>query len=140
VILAAENVVDLQFFLMDAAKRYVAAGGPDRMTDRLFGSAAALDYALLLASQNGDETLDDASAAGQSVRETMTRAAHVALDVVDRMLKARDDVFADFVERHVRAGGLFDVIAALQKRGVVTDGDVAFRTLTLASDLIERRR
>jgi len=139
VILAAENVVDLQFFLMDSAKYYAATGAANGASDELLSNAAALDYALLLSSQHGDETLDDDSAVGISLRETMTKAANAALDFVDVMLHASEDVFDDFVERQVRAGGLFETIASLRESGVATDSDLAFRALTLANDLIERR-
>jgi len=139
VILAAENVVDLQFFLMDSAKYYAATGAANGASDELLSNAAALDYALLLSSQHGDETLDDDSAVGVSLRETMTKAANAALDFVDVMLHASEDVFDDFVERQVRAGGLFETIASLRESGVATDSDLAFRALTLANDLIERR-
>ena len=139
VILAAENVVDLQFFLMDSAKYYAATGAGNGASDELLSNAAALDYALLLSSQHGDETLDDDSAVGVSLRETMTKAANAALDFVDVMLHASKDVFDDFVERQVRAGGLFETIASLRESGVAADSDLAFRALTLANDLIERR-
>jgi hypothetical protein len=140
VILAAENVVDLQYFLMDAAKRYVSARGVDATVDDLLANAAALDYALLLSSQHADETIDDDSAAALALRETVARAVGAALDVVERMLDARNDEFDDFVERHVRVGGLFDVIRSLRESGVTPGDDLAFRTVTLANDLIERRR
>jgi hypothetical protein len=139
-ILAAENVVDLQFFLMDSARYYAATAGTGTgASDELLANAAALDYALLLSSQHGDEAIDDDSAVGISVRETMTKAACAALDFVAVMLRAPDDVFDDFVERHVRVGGLFETIAALRERGAAAGDDLAFRTLTLANDLIERR-
>jgi hypothetical protein len=40
----------------------------------------------------------------------------------------------------VRVGGLFDVIRSLRESGVTPGDDLAFRTVTLANDLIERRR
>ena len=141
VILAAENVVDLQFFLMDSARSAGAATAVE--TERaaeLLASAAALDYALLLASQYGDATIDDDSAVGMSLRDTMTRAANVALDFVEIVLRASDDEFDAFVERHVRAGGVMDVIKALRERGVAPDVDLSFRTLVIGNDLLERRR
>ncbi len=140
-ILAAENVVDLQFFLMDAAKQFAASAGADASASgELLTNAAALDYALLLSSQHADEPIDDDSAVGMSVRDTMTRAANVALDFVEIVLRSPDDVFDAFVERHVRAGGPFEVIKELRDRGVASGDDLAFRMLTIANDLIERRR
>jgi hypothetical protein len=44
------------------------------------------------------------------------------------------------VERQARAGGLFETLASLRESDVATDSDLAFRSLTLANDLIERRR
>ncbi len=140
VILAAENVVDLQFFLMDSAKYHAATGAGSGASDDLLSNAAALDYALLLSSEHGNEAIDADSAVGISVRATMTKAANAALDFVEAMLRAPEGVFDDFVERQVRAGGLFETLAALRESGVATDSDLAFRTLTLANDLIERRR
>jgi hypothetical protein len=138
-ILAAENVVDLQFFLMDAAKQYGAASGSATATDELLSNAAALDYALLLSSQHADEPIDDASPIGMSVRDTMTRAANAALDFVETMLRAPDEIFDDFVERHIRVGGLFDTIRSLRERGVAGGDGLAFRTLTIADSVLERR-
>jgi len=138
-ILAAENVVDLQFFLMDAAKQYGAASGSATATDELLSNAAALDYALLLSSQHADEPIDDASPIGMSVRDTMTRAANAALDFVETMLRAPDEIFDDFVERHIRVGGLFDTIRSLRERGVAGGDELAFRTLTIADSVLERR-
>ena len=139
-ILAAENVVDLQFFLMDAAKQYAPASGSAASTDELLSNAAALDYALLLSSQHADEPIDDASPVGMTVRDTMTRAALAALDFVETMLRATDEVFDDFVERHIRRGGLFDTIRSMRERGVAGGDELAFRTLTLADALLERRK
>ncbi len=138
VILAAENVVDLQFFLMDASRRFGAACGSKRAADALLSSAAALDYALLLASEHGNEAIDDDSPVGASVRDTMTRAATTALDFVEAMISTPDEILRDFVDRYVRAGGLFDTIKSLRERGAAGGNDLAFRTLTVADDLIER--
>jgi len=139
-ILAAENVVDLQFFLLDAARQYGRTRGLELVTGDLLASAAALDYALLLSSQAADEPIEDASPMGLTLRETMTRAANVAFDFVEAILLASDDVFDDFVERHIRVGGLFDVIKDLRDRGVAADDGLAFRSLTIANDILERRR
>jgi hypothetical protein len=138
-ILAAENVVDLQFFLMDAAKHYGTASGSATATAELLSNAAALDYALLLSSQHADEPIDDASPIGMSVRDTMTRAASAALDFVETMLRAPDEIFDDFVERYIRVGGLFDTIRSLRERGVAGGDALAFRTLTIADSVLERR-
>jgi len=138
-ILAAENVVDLQFFLMDAAKHYGAAGGSATATAELLSNAAALDYALLLSSQHADEPIDDTSPIGMSVRDTMTRAAGAALDFVETMSRAPDEIFDDFVERYIRVGGLFDTIRSLRERGVADGDGLAFRTLTIADSVLERR-
>jgi hypothetical protein len=139
-ILASSQVADLQYFLMDAAKRYVvASGAPAAEAEELLASAAALDYALLVASEYQGGEIDDDSATASSVRETMTRAAAAAFDVVARMLRAPSDAFEDFMERHVRAGGLFEVVRTLRDTRVVTAPDIAFRAVTLTSDLLERR-
>jgi hypothetical protein len=141
VILAAENVVDLQYVLMDAAKRLVGAGDAQAEADELLSNAAALDYALVLASQHADEEMDPESAVGSAVRDTMTRAASAALDAIERMSRSRDDVACgEFVERHTRPGGVLDVLRELRARGVTYGDELAFRTLTIASDAAERRR
>jgi hypothetical protein len=139
--LPPDQVADLQYFLMDAAKRYVlASGGRLEDADELLACAAALDYALLVASERAYELEDDAGPVAATLRETMTRAANAALDFVERMVRAPESAFDDFVERHIRAGGVFDVVRALREGGVVTAHDVAFRALTLANDILERRR
>jgi hypothetical protein len=140
VILAAGDVVDLQFFLMDAAKRYVASSGSDAATDDLLSHAAALDYALLMSSEHDDEPIDDASALGTALRSTMTKATLAALDVARRMLSAREETFEDFVERHILTGNVFATIRALRERGATEGDEIPFRALTIASDLLERRR
>jgi hypothetical protein len=140
VVLGADNVTGLQFFLMDAAKRYVAVIDAFDEWDELFASAAALDYALLLSSEHADEVIDDAAPVATTMRETMTRAAVVALRFTHRMLEAPRAVFTDFVERHIRAGGLFDVIDDLRRRGVIVSTDLTFRALMLANDIAERRQ
>lgn len=140
-ILAATDVIDLQFFLMDSAKRYVIASGSGHSAaDDLLGSAAALDYALLLSSERANESIDETTPIASSIRETMTRAALAALDLIERMLAAPDELFGDFYERNVRAGGIFDVFRSLRKRDVVREDDVAFRILTVTDDLLARRR
>jgi len=140
VILAAQDVVDLQFFLMDGVKRYIHGSGQDgAAADDLLASAAALDYALLLSSERANEALDPEAPVAQSVRETMTRASLAALDLVDRLVRAPDEQFSDFVHRLAR-GGIFEVLQALRARDVVTGCDIAFRTVTATSDIAERRR
>ena len=110
-ILAAGDVIDLQFFLMDGAKRYAPAlGATDAAADDLLGSAAALDYALLLSSEHADEAIDNGAPIATSIGETMTRAARAALDLIDRILVAPPDTFADFARRNVRPGGILDVL------------------------------
>lgn len=136
--LGAERVADLQFFLMDAARRYVAASGAAAGADDLLASAAALDYALLLSSQRADEILDDALPVAAGVRDTMARGARAALDVIAGMVRAPDDAFDDFARRHVRAGGIFEVLMELRESGVIVADDVVFRALTLGSDVAER--
>ena len=140
-ILAAGDIVDLQFFLMDGAMRYVDAQAYGISAgDDLLASAAALDYVLLLSTERTDEVLDDEAPVTQSVRETMTRAALAALDLIERMRGAPAAAFADFTTRHVRPGGIFDVLAALRTRGVVRSNDVAFRLVTASSDIQTRLR
>lgn len=139
-VLAAENVTDLQYFLMDTAKRYVVAIGAADEADELYACAAALDYALLLSSEHADQILDDAAPVAASVRETMTRAATVALQFARRMVIAPPRLFADFADRHARPGGILDVLRELRERGVVTSTDVAFDLVTLSNDVAERRR
>ena len=127
----------LQFFLMDAAKRFGAAGAGG---ESLFSSAAALDYALFFSSDRANDTLDDAVPTAAAVRETMTRAAATALDVIARLAVAPQPVFEDFVNRHVHGGGILEILRALRERGIVRDDDVAFRLLALGHDIEERRR
>ena len=138
-ILSAERVCDLQFFLMDAAKRYVVARGAGvEAAHDLLASAAALDYALLLSSERADELLDDGLPIAIGVRETMVRAVRSALDFIEAMLEAPADAFEDFATRHMHPGGIFEAIAALREEGVVVADDLTFRALTLASDVHER--
>ena len=137
--LTAGRVKELQFFLMDAAKRYVASSNPGlKGSGELLSSAAALDYVLLIASERPSE-LASAGPIAAGVLETTLRAATAALDFIDAMLKAPDEIFDDFVERHVRVGGIFETFAALRAAGI-SSSDLAFRIVTLASDLLERRR
>ncbi len=137
-ILAAGDVVDLQFFLMDGAKRYVDASAGD--SGDLLASAAALDYALLLASEHGNEVIDNDAPIAVTIRETMTRASLAALHLIERLLGAPDVLFNDFVDRHIRHDDIFDVLRALRMREVVRSRDVAFRVLTATSDTVERRQ
>jgi hypothetical protein len=140
-ILRAQDVVGLQYFLMDGAKRYALPSGAGLdAADDLLASAAALDYALLLSCENGGEHFDDAAPAAASLCETLARAACAALDLVDRMLRAPDDAFEDFASRHVRPRGIFDILRALREGGALDSSDLGFRAVTLASDVFERRR
>ncbi|MBD5634232.1 MAG: hypothetical protein IAI49_07110, partial [Candidatus Eremiobacteraeota bacterium] len=135
VILAAEQVVDLQFFLMDAAKHHVARGSADRTADELLSKAASLDYVLLLCCEHADETIDATSAVGTALCETMTRAVDAALDVVERMLEPAGGADRS-LERDARARTLFDVVRSLRERGIVGGDRLAFRTVTLENDLL----
>lgn len=139
-ILSAADVVDLQFFLMDGARRYVATTGTsDAGTLDLLASAAALDYALLLASERANETLDDAAPVAASIRSTMARAGNAALDLIAAVVVGPRDGFDDFIGRHGGPGGIFATLAMLRARGAIVDDGVAFRTLTLADDVLARR-
>jgi hypothetical protein len=139
-ILRARDVVALQHFLLDAAKRYVVASGAQLdAADDLLASAAALDYALLLTSENGDAPFDPVAPATETLRETMARAAGAALDFAEKMLSAPAPARADFIERYAGSGGLFDVLRDLRQSGALASNGLSFRALTLASDLRERR-
>jgi hypothetical protein len=92
-ILSAGRVVELQHFLMDAAKRRLVRADA---TAELLTQAAALDYALLLSSEHGTEPIDDAAPVATTIRETMARAAAAALDVMEAALGAPEAVFAAF--------------------------------------------
>ncbi len=134
-ILDAAHVAKLQYFLMDAARRDVVAGGaPSVRTEGLLASAAALDYALLMSVRCAAELLDDDAPAVASVRETMTRAADAALDVVEVMLHAPDAAFDGCVHESI-----FALLRELLIGDVVRSNDVAFRRITLASEAFDRR-
>jgi hypothetical protein len=141
VILRARHVVDLQYFLMDAAKRYVlssdsgVAGGDD-----LLASAAALDYALLVSSEQRDEPIPEDAAIVASGRDTIRRSVGATLDFIEEMLQTPPDTFADFVDRHVRPVGIFDTLRGLRADGALEGDDLAFRTLALAHEVAERRQ
>jgi hypothetical protein len=138
-ILRASDVADLQYVLMDSVRRYGATSGMTlEMRDDLLASAAALDYALLLSSENGDEPFDGAAPVAATLRDTMTRAAISALDFATQMLRAPKHVLEDFLEHHARESGLFDVLRSLRGSGVLTSDEVSFRALTLANDLRDR--
>jgi len=139
-ILRASDVVDLQFFLMDVAKRYVVAGGErTAVADELLARAASLDYALLLSSENGDEPLASSDPVAATIRDTMTQAVTATLDFARTMIAAPRASFEDFAERYLRPGGIFDTLRSLRATGVIVSSDVAFSELTVASDLFERR-
>jgi len=139
VILAAGDVADLQYFLLDAAKRYVVevTGRTEDASD-LLSSAAALDYVMLLSSEAATETIDDASPMAAGVRETLARAANAALDFIETMQTAPPEIRSDFIARHAKDGGVFSVLRRMRESDALTNDDVAFRKLTLASDLLER--
>jgi hypothetical protein len=139
VILAASDVADLQYFLLDAAKRYVVGNGGtiDDASD-LLSSAAALDYVMLLASERATETIDDDTPIAAGVRETLARAANAALDFIETLSDAAPETRRDFIKRHAKDGGVFTVLRRMRERDALTNDDVAFRKLTLASDLLER--
>ncbi len=139
--LAAERVKELQFFLIDAAKRYVASRSSGlSAAGELLSTAAALDYVLLLSSERPAELADAGSPVTVGVRETTLRAVLAALDFIATMLEAPEDQFEDFVERHVRAGRIFETFRALHEGDVMVSSDVAFRIVTTASDILDRRR
>jgi hypothetical protein len=138
-ILAAEDVADLQFFLMDAAKRYVVERTGDTIdASDLLSSAAALDYVMLLSSEPATEILDDASPIAAGVRDTLARAAGAALDFIETLRRAPPAVRSDFIARHAKAGGIFSVLRRMRERDALLDDDVAFRKLMLESELQER--
>jgi len=134
VTLSAASIVDLQYFLMDAARRYAPAE-----TD-LLARAAALDYALLLSSEHGEQQIDDATPVAGLIRDVMSGAATTALDLAAEMLSASDETFCDFAERYGGPGGIFDVVRDLRAAQAIVDDGVAFRLVTLASEITERRR
>ncbi len=139
--LAPTRVKELQFFLIDAAKRYVASSTPGlKGAGELLSSAAALDYVLLVASERPSDLVDGTNAIAVGIRETTLRATTAALDFIERMLEAPDDIFEDFIERHVRVGGIFETFRALRTDGVLLSNDIAFRVVAAASDLLDRRR
>ncbi|MGP6159839.1 MAG: hypothetical protein ACLPYS_20470, partial [Vulcanimicrobiaceae bacterium] len=54
-ILRSKHVVQLQYFLLDTAKRYGLSNEPaDATANEQLASAAGLDYALLVSSQHAD--------------------------------------------------------------------------------------
>jgi hypothetical protein len=139
--LSHRNIADLQHFLMDAASRCVIAGNaPREEVDELLSSAASLDYVLLVSSEHAGEAIPDDAGVAESVRAQIARAVAAALTYAERMLRAPDEAFNEFVERYVRVNRLFDVLRALRECGALSDDDSAFRILTLANDILERRR
>ncbi len=140
-IVRKKHVVQLQYFLMDTAKRYAATGDEGRVeTDEMLASAAALDYALFVATEHGDATIPESAPAGASGRETLSRAAKAALDLCERMLHTKPQTFADFAARHTGDGGIFATLRGLYDDGALASSDLQFRTLTLAHDVATRRR
>ena len=138
-ILRSRDVIALQYFLMDAAKRYaVAIGAQPDAADDLLASAAALDYPVMLSKESGDERAEPSGETESALREILTRAAIAALNFTERMLRAPDDAFDDFVERHVKGGGIFELLRSLRRDGAIASDDVGFRAVTLSSDVLER--
>lgn len=136
--LSASDVIDLQFFLMDGARRYVSKKpGATAGAGDLLASAAALDYALLFSSERANEPLDDEAPVAESLRTTMARAVTAALDLVESVLAGPNAELADFTTRQGRS--IFATIATLRARGLVSNDDIAFRALTLAHDARGRR-
>jgi hypothetical protein len=124
---------------MDAAKRYaVAIGAQPDAADDLLASAAALDYPVMLSKESGDERAEPSGETESALREILTRAAIAALNFTERMLRAPDDAFDDFVERHVKGGGIFELLRSLRRDGAIASDDVGFRAVTLSSDVLER--
>ena len=139
-ILSAIDVVELQYFLMDGARRYVVATGElCASADELLASAAALDYALLLSSEGASESIDDSAPVACTIRATMARAARAALDLVATILDACETEFVSFAKSHGSADGIFGTLASLRARGAIVDDDITFRALTLANDVMVRR-
>lgn len=137
--LAPGSVKALQFFLLDAAKRYARPSGAGLgVAADLLSSAAALDYVLLLASERPGEMLDSRSAVADGVRETMTRATLAALAFIRTMLSAPETDFDDFIERHIERECIFKTFRTLSQGGALTPGDIDFALLTTASDMRDR--
>jgi len=139
-ILHARDVVALQFFLMDSAKRYAMPDGRrSHDADELLAGAAALDYPVMVARGGSGESCEPEAATAASLREIVTRAVSAALDFIETMLRAPDDAFVDFCDRHGGPAGIFEVIGALRRDGAIGSDDVGFRAVTLRNDLLERR-
>ncbi len=140
--LDAARVAELQGFLLDAAKRYVIPRrGKPEDADDLLASAAALDYVLVMSSQNESDPSAFAPATVASLRSTLNRAVAVAFDFIDTMLEQRNDAFEDFYGRHMRGEHrIWPTIDALEASGAIDDPNLRFRRLTLGNDMIERAR
>jgi hypothetical protein len=54
------------------------------------------------------------------------------------MQTASPEIRGDFIARHAKDGGVFSVLRRMRESDALTNDDVAFRKLTLASDLLER--
>jgi hypothetical protein len=141
VILRAKHVVQLQYFLMDTAKRYgLSSGGGGATPDERLASAAGLDYVLFVCSQYGDAAIPLDAPVAASARETLGRAAKAALDFCERMLLAPDVSFTDFAGRYACHDGIFQALRGLHDDGALSSDELQFRTLTLAHDVAARRR
>jgi hypothetical protein len=141
VILRADDVVALQFFLMDVAKRYTVPCLHCSEPSDLLGSAAALDYPLMVAREAGGEFgVKDAAtlATAATIGDIIGRCALAAVLVIEAMIAEPDVPFDDFATRHGRA--IFDTLRSLAASGALRSEDLMFRALTARSDLLERLR
>jgi hypothetical protein len=138
--LRPSDVADLQFVLMDAARRPGAAAlAPPGLREEMLASAAGLDYVLMLASGDGGP-FDGSGPQAAAVSDAMTRAATAALDFAAVLLAEPGAAAEDFLERRVRETGLFELVRALRDAGVVVSDELSFRALTLAHDVRLKRR
>ncbi len=135
--LAPAAVVELQRFLIEAAKASVQRSGPSRA--ELLASAAALDYSLMLASERPAELTSDDAPATAGVRDALTHGARLALDVA-AAFDAANDADDAFYRGELGSGRIFAALRELRICGAVTASDVTFRSVTTAEDLVVRRR
>ena len=136
----AHDVSAVQHFLLDCARRYVVAQGQTYAElDDLLACAAALDYALLVCREHEEDRPSPSAAVLDGVRETIERSVARALDFIDAALAFPDGTFRDFAERHAGPNGIFPAFARLRADGAQRDDRIAFRAVTLANDLAERR-
>ncbi len=139
--LSVRHVKDLQFFLIDAAKRYAGPrNDAGSLADDLLSSAASLDYVLLIASERPGDMLDAAGPIATGVCETVTRATLTSLRFMRGMLAEPSAVFSDFAQRHIEQSRILATLQALALAGAVQTGDARFAIVTTASDVLERCR